>query len=93
MENSQLELIVGENLAKLLTQDNCNYLINKIKKLREEKNSLPLIHITDEIKIDKNSYEIRNFGKTILKETIPTNQEYCILSEKIIMNLNIIYNY
>lgn len=32
MENNQLELIVGKNLARILLEDNADYLIKSIKK-------------------------------------------------------------
>ena len=60
MQNEQLELIIGEDLSDVLTKNDATVLTSRIKKLRKErKYVIPPVHITDETKTDKNSYEIR----------------------------------
>ena len=89
MENEKLELIIGKNLADVLVDNEASYLIENIRKLREEsKHPIPLVYITDEIEINENSYEIRDFDKTTLKQVTPKNKELCNLTKDIIKNLS-----
>ena len=89
MGNEKLELIIGKNLADVLVDKEASYLIENIRKLRKEnKHPIPLVHITDEIEINENSYEIRDFDKTTLKQVTPKNKELCNLTKDIIKNLS-----
>ena len=89
MQNKQLKLIIGEDLSDVLTKDDAAILTNRIKKLREEREYIiPTVHITDEIKIDKNSYEIRISDKLILKHEVSENKDYNLLIDEIIANLD-----
>ena len=89
MGNEKLELIIGKNLADVLVDNEASYLIENIRKLRKEsKHPIPLVHITDEIEINENSYEIRDFDKTTLKQVTPKNKELCNLTKDIIKNLS-----
>ena len=89
MQNEQLELIIGEDLSDVLTKNDATVLTRRIKKLRKEcEYVIPLVHITDEIKIDKNSYEIRVSDKLILKKVVPENKDYNLLIDDIIANLD-----
>ena len=88
MQDNQLELIIGENLASILTKDDAKLLGKNLKDLRKEKEyPIPLVHITDEIKTDKNSYEIRKHNKTILKHT-PQDKKEDTLIKEIITNID-----
>ena len=89
MKNNQLELIIGKNLAKILANNNANYLIKSIKKLREKsKHFIPEIHITDGIKIDENDFEIRFLNKILAKQNITQDKQLEKIIEEIIKNLN-----
>lgn len=89
MQNEQLELIIGEDLSDVLTKNDATVLTSRIKKLRKKcEYVIPLVHITDEIKIDKNSYEIRVSDKLILKKVVPENKDYNLLIDEIIANLD-----
>ena len=90
MQDNQLELVIGENLAATLTKNKAERLVKGIKELRSKKEyAVPLVHITDEIKIDKNSYEIRRFNELILKKT-PQEKEENLLIKEIIKNIDAI---
>jgi len=93
MTNKQLELIVGENLVGMLIKDDAAALVKSIKKLRKEsKNIIPLVHITDEIKIDNNSYQIRNSNELILRQKEVQNINTSALIDEIIKNIDEVCN-
>ena len=66
-----VKLIVGSNLAQELCENEATELRSEIQKLRyESPNVIPLIHITDGIKIKDDSYEIQIDNKTILTKKV-----------------------
>ena len=64
-----VKLIVGANLAQELCENEAIDLRDRIAELRRKTN-IPLIHITDEIKIGDDDYEIQIDNKTILTKKI-----------------------
>ena len=89
MQNEQLKLIIGEDLADVLAKDDAAILTSRIRNLRKEREYvIPLVHITDEIKTDKNSYEIRISDKLIIKQEVPENKDCNLLIDEIILNLD-----
>ena len=91
MQNQQLEIIIGEDIAKVFEKDNGICLANEIGKLRKKKKNLPQVHITDEIKIKKNTYEIRISKKAIIKKTAIKSNNYSALTKEIINDLKEIF--
>lgn len=89
MQNEQLELIIGENLAHELVKDDAIALVSRIKNLREQRDyTIPPVHITDEIKTGNNCYEIRVSDKTVVKQEITEYKNVDVLIDGIIANLD-----
>lgn len=89
MQNEQLKLIIGEDLSDMLAKDDAAILTNRIKNLRKEcEYVIPSVHITDEIKTDKNSYEIRISDKLMLKQKVSKDKDFNLVIDEIIANLD-----
>ncbi len=73
-KTASIKLIIGEDLSKIVIEGNGEFIRGEIKKLREKTN-LPPVLITDEIKTDKNSFEIQVGDNLIIKKEVNLNQD------------------
>ena len=67
-KETTVQLIIGSDIAEKLAKNEALAIRDSISKLRKESLvTIPLVHITDEIEIQKAEYEIRIGKDTVLK--------------------------